>query len=355
MKKLISFLLAGILCMSFTGCALADDTDENTSAEIIVMQIGSPDMSVDGESISVDADSIETVPVIIGGRTLLPVRAAVEAMGGTVDWDGGTQTVMLVCGENEISLTIDNTIAYLNGEAQTLDVAPTIINDRAMLPIRFIAESFGHSVDWDENSETVTIIAIQNSTANITAITQQDEEQSAQQSVETDNHILIAYFSRAGENWDVGVVEKGNTAVIADYIIENVDAHVFEIVAVNPYPESYDETLAIVQEERDNDELPEFVGTIANIDQYDTVFIGYPIWYGGLPMIMYTFLEEYDLSGKTVIPFSTHGGSGWGSTLTELDELCPNAEFLDGFSTAGSNARSAGNEVIEWLSEIDMD
>ncbi len=76
---------------------------------------------------------------------------------------------------------------------------------------------------------------------------------------------------------------------------------------------------------------------------------------GGLPMIMYTFLEEYDLSGKTVIPFSTHGGSGWGSTLSELAELCPEAEFLNGFSTAGSNARSAEDEVLEWLEELGIE
>ncbi len=161
--------------------------------------------------------------------------------------------------------------------------------------------------------------------------------------------ILITYFSRAGENWQVGNVEKGNTAVIADYINEKVDADVFEITPVDPYPESYNETLTRVQSERDNDERPGFNGEIENFDQYDTVFLGYPIWYGGLPMIMYTFLEKYDMSGKTVIPFSTHGGSGWGSTKSELSTLCPDAEFADGFSTAGTNARSAQNAVNSWL------
>ena len=168
------------------------------------------------------------------------------------------------------------------------------------------------------------------------------------------NNILITYFSRAGENWEVGYVDKGNTAVIADYIKEKVDADVFEITPVDPYPESYSETLTRVQRERDNNERPEFNGEIENFDQYDTVFLGYPIWYGGLPMIMYTFLEKYDMSGKTVIPFSTHGGSGWGSTLSELSTLCPDAEFADGFSTAGTNARSAQDEVNSWLDELDL-
>lgn len=168
------------------------------------------------------------------------------------------------------------------------------------------------------------------------------------------NNILIVYFSRAGENWQVGNVEKGNTAVIAGYIKEKVNADVFEISPVNPYPEGYNDTLDIVQHERYNNERPEFKGAIENFDQYDTVFLGYPIWYGGLPKIMYTFLEKYDMSGKTVIPFSTHGGSGWGSTKTELNTLCPNAEFADGFSIAGTNARNSQADVEKWINELGL-
>ena len=170
----------------------------------------------------------------------------------------------------------------------------------------------------------------------------------------TYNNVLIAYFSRAGENWQVGIVEKGNTAVIADYISEEIDADEFEILPVVPYPEGYEDTKTIATRERNNNERPEFIRGIENIDQYDTVFLGYPIWYGGMPMIMYTFLEEYDMSGKTIIPFSTHGGSGWGSSLSELRTLCPGAEFINGFSTAGTNARNAQNDVRTWLSGLDI-
>ena len=171
---------------------------------------------------------------------------------------------------------------------------------------------------------------------------------------ETHNNVLIAYFSRAGENWQVGIVDRGNTAVIADYISEEIDADEFEILPVVPYPEGYEETKTIATRERDNNERPEFKGEIENLDQYDTVFLGYPIWYGGMPMIMYTFLEKYDMSGKTIIPFSTHGGSGWGSSLTELKTLCPNAEFVTGFSTAGTNARSSQDAVRTWLSGLNI-
>ncbi|MCH5185416.1 MAG: DUF362 domain-containing protein [Oscillospiraceae bacterium] len=171
---------------------------------------------------------------------------------------------------------------------------------------------------------------------------------------ETHNNVLIAYFSRAGENWQVGYIDRGNTAVIADYISEKINADVFEILPVVPYPEGYEDTKTIATRERNNNERPEFKGSIDNLDRYDTVFLGYPIWYGGMPMIMYTFLEEYDMSGKTVIPFSTHGGSGWGSSLNELKTLCPEAEFVTGFSIAGTNAKNARDEVGTWLSGLNI-
>ncbi len=170
------------------------------------------------------------------------------------------------------------------------------------------------------------------------------------------NNILMVYFSHAGENWQVGTIDKGNTAEIADYILENVDADVFEIKATDPYPVSYNETLTRVNRERDNNERPSFEGKIENLDQYDAVFIGYPIWYGGLPMIMYTFLEEYDLGDKMIIPFSTHGGSGWGSTKSELAKLIPNGKFVDGYSIAGTEARkdTTKEAVKKWLEGIEL-
>ena len=169
-------------------------------------------------------------------------------------------------------------------------------------------------------------------------------------------NILMVYFSRAGENWQVGTIDKGNTAEIADYILENVDADVFEIKATDPYPVSYNETLTRVNRERDNNERPSFEGKIENLDQYDAVFIGYPIWYGGLPMIMYTFLEEYNLGDKMIIPFSTHGGSGWGSTKSELKTLIPNGSFVDGYSIAGTEARkdTTKEAVKKWLEGIEL-
>ena len=133
-------------------------TDESKSTNfVLVMQIDNPNMTVNGVQTEIDPGE-GTVPVIQDERTLVPVRAIVEAMGGTVTWDGDTQTATLVLGEDTIKLTIGSTTAYLNDVASTLDVTPIIINERTMLPIRFIAESFKFEVAWDGDTQTIFIV-----------------------------------------------------------------------------------------------------------------------------------------------------------------------------------------------------
>lgn len=121
----------------------------------ITMQIGNPTFINEGKTLNIEENG--TVPVVIDGRTLVPIRAIIEGMGGTVDWDGNSQKVTLNYYSDKIELNIDKTRAYINGSSKTLDVAPRIINDRTMLPIRFISENFGCDVDWDGNTQTVTI------------------------------------------------------------------------------------------------------------------------------------------------------------------------------------------------------
>lgn len=134
--------------------AIADAA--NTAKTTVTMQIGNPVMTINGSEKKIDENG--TVPVVTDDRTLLPVRAFVEGIGGSVNWDENSQTATLKYGENEIKLTIGSKSAYLNGDEKTLDVTPVIINDRTMLPIRFIAESFGYTVLWNGSTETVTII-----------------------------------------------------------------------------------------------------------------------------------------------------------------------------------------------------
>ena len=140
------------LLLHLTGCFAAEPQATDT---VIRLSIGEPTLTVNGERKPIDENG--TVPVIVNDRTLLPIRAVIEAMGGTADWNGQTREVVLRCGDDTVRLTIDSFAATHNGAIQTLDTAPTIINDRTMLPIRFIAECFAFSVDWDAPTQTVTV------------------------------------------------------------------------------------------------------------------------------------------------------------------------------------------------------
>ena len=169
---------------------------------------------------------------------------------------------------------------------------------------------------------------------------------------------LVVYFSRTGENYGVGNIEKGNTHIIADMIAEKTNADMFEITTVNKYPEIYDECTEVAKREKDENARPDIVGTVENIEQYDTVFIGYPIWWSDMPMAVYTFLESYDFSGKTIIPFCTHEGSGLSGTPSNIQNTCPSAAVItDAFEIRGRDAQNAQNEakkqVENWLNKID--
>lgn len=150
---------------------------------------------------------------------------------------------------------------------------------------------------------------------------------------ETEHHdnVLITYFSRAGENYNVGVVERGNTDLLAEIVAEETGGELFRIETVKEYPSAYDEMLTIATEERTNKERPELKTSIENFNTYDVIFVGYPIWWGDMPMAMYTFLESYDWNGKTVIPFNTHEGSGQANTVTTIKGICEGAYVMRAF------------------------
>ena len=171
-------------------------------------------------------------------------------------------------------------------------------------------------------------------------------------------HVLVVYFSHAGENYNVGVIEEGNTAKMGRIIAEQLGADVFELVPVVPYPEDYDSCLDVATEEQRTDARPEYEGGIENWEQYDTVFIGYPIWWGEIPNIVYTFMEAYDFSGKTVIPFNTHEGSGQAHSQRDIEGLLTSATVLKGLAVRGTKAQNdadgTGTDVANWLKQIGL-
>ena len=168
------------------------------------------------------------------------------------------------------------------------------------------------------------------------------------------SNMLVAYFSLAGEQYGVGVIEEGNTSIIAHMIAEQTGADLFEIEAVTPYPTSHSELLDVSRQEMANNARPEIAGTVDNMDDYDTIFIGYPNWWGDMPMIVYNFLESYDLSGKTIVPFCTHGGSGLSNTESTIADIT-GGTMKDGFAISGTTAQNdrdtARSQVTEWLRE----
>ncbi len=149
---------AYVFSLIFVLWAISNASAFAYTADVVVsLEINNPLMEVNGTQTQIDAGR-DTAPVIKDGRTLVPIRAIIEAFGGNVTWDDDTRTVGLSLEDDSIYLTIDNPLAYLNNDAHTLDVAPTIINERTMLPIRFIAEGFNLGVAWDADTRTVSVI-----------------------------------------------------------------------------------------------------------------------------------------------------------------------------------------------------
>lgn len=155
--------------------------------------------------------------------------------------------------------------------------------------------------------------------------------------------ILIAYFSKTG-----------NTRNVAQEIQKNVGGDLFEIKTTNTYPEEYQATTEQAKTEKNNNFRPQLVAEVANFDSYDVIFVGYPIWWGTMPMGVFSFLEQYNFAGKTVIPFCTHEGSGLGNSISDIKRTCPQANVLKGLALRGSNAASSQQEIAAWLKSIGM-
>lgn len=152
---------------------------------------------------------------------------------------------------------------------------------------------------------------------------------------------VIVYFS-----W------SGNTEAVALEIQDQTGADIFRIVPEEPYTDDYDTLLDIAREEQKNNARPEITGSIENFDSYEVVYLGFPNWWGDMPMILYSFLDEYDLSGKTVVPFVTSGGSGFSDTIRTIENMEPDAKVLEGLSLGSSQAANSGSAVTDWLNSV---
>ena len=161
---------------------------------------------------------------------------------------------------------------------------------------------------------------------------------------------LILYFSREDENYSVGYIDKGNTEVIADFIKDITGADTFKVERKKAYPKEYMPCTKEAQEEQNIDARPELIKELDNIDNYDVIYIGSPVWWGVMPQPMVTQLEKLDFSGKTVRVFTTHEGSGLGSIPSQVKRLCVGANVLDNsLAIKGSSVNSAKSIVEDWI------
>ena len=168
--------------------------------------------------------------------------------------------------------------------------------------------------------------------------------------------ILVAFFSHTGENYQVGVIEKGNTHIMADMIVETTKADKFEIKTVKPYPKTYQECTEVAKQELAENARPELSTKIDDISNYDTIFLGYPIWWSDMPPAIYTFLESYDFNGKTIIPFCTSAGTYMTGKEINIPQIAKGSTIRDGLGVVGKDCQDDPEKVREavnqWLASL---
>lgn len=164
---------------------------------------------------------------------------------------------------------------------------------------------------------------------------------------------LVVFFSRTGENYAVGNIKKGNTHIIAEMIAEETNGALFQIEPSKAYPEDYTECTEVAKKEVESKARPAIKGDMA-VEEYDVVYIGYPNWWGDMPMPVYTFIEKHNWHGKTVAPFCTNEGSGLSDTESKLKKACEGATILKGLAVRGTTAQNSQEQarkaVKAWLS-----
>ena len=163
---------------------------------------------------------------------------------------------------------------------------------------------------------------------------------------------IVIFFSHAGDNYSVGNIEVGNTKIVADYITEIKGADQYEIVTHKYDGMAYMPLIELAKEEANKGELPPYEGTAPDLSQYDTVFIGGPVWWGTYPQVMFTLFKDINLDGKTVIPFTTHEGSGLASCASDVKKAFPKAKVTGEFSIYGHEVRTGKAKVEKWLKSL---
>ena len=166
---------------------------------------------------------------------------------------------------------------------------------------------------------------------------------------------LIAFYSRAGENYFGGAhrrVTVGNTEKAAEMLAELTGGELYKIEQAQPYSDDYNTCTAEAKAHLRNNARPEVLNLPGDLDAYDEIYLGYPNYWGTMPMAVYTFLENYDFTGKTIHPFCTHEGSGLSHTVQDIQKAAPGAVVTKGLAIHGSSVDSAGTALQKWVSSL---
>lgn len=368
MKKILSLIFAFVLVVGLVACSnhtnnseVNQEPSESSSVENSISQEETVRYAVDDAKVQTDDPSMPTRVIENGtrinmhfGDTVIPgilndsetAQALIEKLPMTISMNRYATDYCAVLDE-ELPYSeeaVHN--GWLNGDINYEITAP-------YFAILFDGEAESNTHDNQVNIGVMDceLSRISNLEGSFDVLIELAEESANQGSeiVSTnapetqESNILVTYFSRSG-----------NTEQVADSIVELTGGTLFEIVPEEPYPDDYDETVERFRRERDEDARPAVAGMVENIESYDVIFVGYPIWGGDIPYVVRTFLEQYDLSGKTIVPFCTHGGSRFGSSLSTLAELCPDSTISEGYEVSGSSAGSHLDEVSEWLDGLNL-
>jgi len=176
-----------------------------------------------------------------------------------------------------------------------------------------------------------------------------NSQTNVKQKKNNDMKAIVVFFSHAGDNYSVGNIEVGNTKIVADYITELTGADQFEIVTHKYDGMAYTPLIELAKKEAADGELPPYEGKMPDLSAYDTVFIGGPVWWGTYPQVMFTAFKDMNLDGKTVIPYTTHEGSGLASCVQDVKKAFPKADVQKGFSIYGHEVRSGKAKVENWI------
>lgn len=189
----------------------------------------------------------------------------------------------------------------------------------------------------------------------ILGFAQYSNEKEIINNMETKQKSLVAFFSRADENYAVGYIKKGNTHIVAEMIAAETGADLFHIETVKPYPADYNECVEVATREKQSKARPEIKGDI-RVEDYDVIYLGYPNWWGEMPMAVYTFIEKHNWQGKVVVPFCTHEGSGLSGTERRVQSSCTGATVLNGLAVRGYTAQNeqeaVRKEVQSWIKRL---